>query len=409
MNGTEEKTVTHVHAHWHRLMLILLFGNIVAGIAFSEVMPFLPFFLRDLGDFSARQLNSYSALVFSSTYLTALFLSPLWGKIGDRFGRKPILLLSALGAALTIGAFALVTNVWGLISLRLLQGAFAGYFSNTNALLAAEVPKDKSGYALGTLATGFITGSLLGPLIGGVTGSLLGYRLTFLITSFLLMIVFLINLFGVHETNHRPWIKRSSLKQVRFSALPNKKIIMNLYLTTLLIQIGNNSINPIRSLYVAHLMNHTGNVTLMSGVVASAPGISCLLMSSYFGRLGDRIGTDRILKISLLATVCFVLPMALVTNIWQLALLHLLIGLSDAALLPVVNILLAKNTPVSISSSIFGYNQSFQSAGIVIGPFLGSFIANLFGYRGVFLAATLIFCVLVVINKTARYQKASKC
>jgi DHA1 family multidrug resistance protein-like MFS transporter len=385
-------------------MLILLFGNIVAGIAFSEVMPFLPFFLRDLGNYSARQLNIYSAMVFSSTYLTALFLSPIWGKLGDRFGRKPILLLSALGAALTIGAFTMVTNVGELIGLRLLQGAFAGYFSNTNALLAAEVPKEKSGYALGTLATGFITGSLLGPLLGGAIGSLLGYKLTFLLTSFLLMIVFFINLFGVYETNYRPWGKNSSLQHVRINVLPKKKIIVDLYLITLLIQIGNNSISPIQPLYVAQLMNNTGNVNLMNGVAASAPGVACLVMSSYFGKLGDRIGTERILKMSLLATICFLLPMAFVTNIWQLVILQLLIGLSDAALMPAVSILLAKNTPVSMSSSIFGYNQSFQSAGIVIGPFLGSFIANLFGYRGVFLVAALIFCVLVVISKTPRPQ-----
>lgn len=406
MNWKEEKSALLMHNNWHRLMLILLFGNIVAGIAFSEIMPFLPFFLRDLGDYSAQQLNIYSAMVFSSTYLIAMFLSPLWGKIGDRFGRKPILLLSALGAAITISAFATVTNVWGLIGLRLLQGAFAGYFSNTNALLAAEVPKEKSGYALGTLATGFITGSLLGPLLGGVIGSLLGYRLTFLITSFLLIIVFFINLFGVYETNHHPWIKNPSLQQVTINVLPKKKIIVSLYITTLLIQIGNNSINPIRSLYVAQLMQNTGNVNLMNGVVASAPGVACLVMSSYFGKLGDRMGTERILKIGLLATICFLLPMAFVTNIWQLVFLQLLIGLSDAALMPAVNILLTKNTPVSISSTIFGYNQSFQSAGIVIGPFLGSFIANLFGYRGVFIVTSLLFCVLVVIIKAANHQYA---
>ncbi|GEB77711.1 hypothetical protein SIN01_20560 [Sporolactobacillus inulinus] len=181
---------------------------------------------------------------------------------------------------------------------------------------------------------------------------------------------------------------------------------MNLYLITLLIQIGNNSISPIQPLYVAQLMNNTGNVNLMNGVANSVPGVACLVMSSYFGKLGDRIGTERILKMCLLATICFLLPMAYVTNIWQLLILQLLIGLSDAALMPAVSILLAKNTPISMSSSIFGNNQSFQSAGIVIGPFLGSFIANLFGYRGVFLVAVLIFCVLVVISKTLRYQEA---
>lgn len=402
-----KKQMTVTHVYWHRLMIILLFGNIVAGIAFSEVMPFLPLFLQHLGDYSTKEINFYSAVIFSSTYLVAMVFSPLWGKIGDRFGRKPILLLSAGGSAIVIGILFFITNIWELIGLRALQGLFAGYFSNTNALLAAEVPSEKSGYALGTLATGFTAGSLLGPLLGGTISSLFGYRLTFLITGTFLIIVFFMNYIGIDGTwHHSTKDDHPSIQPTLLNVSPEKKIIIRLYIVSLLIQIGNNAINPILSLYVVQLMHNTGNINLMNGIAASVPGVTCLAASSWLGRLGDRIGTENVLKAGLLASSCFLLPMAFVTNVWQFILLQSCIGLSDAALIPAVQILLAKHTPAAISSSIFGYNQSFQSAGIVIGPFLGSFTANLFGYRGIFIGTALLFGALIAMNKTARHQRA---
>lgn len=117
---------------WRKLMVSLLIGNAIAAMAFSEVMPFLPYFLRGLGHFTRCELNNYSAITFASTYIVAIVLSPVWGKLGDRFGRKPILLLSSLGAALAISSLAWVTSVSGLITVRLFQGRFIARHSSIN-------------------------------------------------------------------------------------------------------------------------------------------------------------------------------------------------------------------------------------------------------------------------------------
>lgn len=118
--------------NWRKLMVSLLIGNAIAAMAFSEVMPFLPYFLRGLGHFTRYELNNYSAITFASTYIVAIVLSPVWGKLGDRFGRKPILLLSSLGAALAISSLAWVTSVSGLITVRLFQGRFIARHSSIN-------------------------------------------------------------------------------------------------------------------------------------------------------------------------------------------------------------------------------------------------------------------------------------
>lgn len=164
---------------WQQNLFVLWFGTFIAGIAFSEIMPFLSLYVNTLGNFSKSQLSLYSGLTYSSTFLVLAIISPIWGKIADKRGRKLMILRASLGMAFVLGAMGLVQNVYQLIGLRLLQGVFAGYISNANALIATETPKEKSGYALGFLSTGPVSGSLLGPLVGGALASIFSYRITF--------------------------------------------------------------------------------------------------------------------------------------------------------------------------------------------------------------------------------------
>lgn len=94
-----------------------------------------------------------------------------------------MILRASLGMAIVLGSMGLVTNVWQLFFLRMLQGVFAGFVSNSNALIATETPKEKSGQALGTMASSFTAGNLLGPFLGGALASAFSYRVTFFITG----------------------------------------------------------------------------------------------------------------------------------------------------------------------------------------------------------------------------------
>lgn len=146
-------------------------------------MPFLSLYVATLGDFTTRQLTFYSGVVFASMYVVSALTSPLWGKLADRIGRKPMLLRAALGMAVVIAAMGMVQTVWELILLRMAQGIFAGFVSNSNALIATETPKAKAGRALGTMAAGVTGGNLLGPLLGGSLAEIFSYRATFLVTG----------------------------------------------------------------------------------------------------------------------------------------------------------------------------------------------------------------------------------
>lgn len=143
------------------------------------VMPFLPLYVEQLGVTGHSALNMWSGLVFSITFLFSAIASPFWGGLADRKGRKIMLLRSALGMAIIMALMGVAQNVWQFTVLRALLGLLGGFIPNANALIATQIPRHKSGWALGTLSTGGVSGALLGPLAGGLLADNYGLRPVF--------------------------------------------------------------------------------------------------------------------------------------------------------------------------------------------------------------------------------------
>lgn len=380
---------------WKKNLFVLSIAVFIAGIAFSEIMPFLSLYINTLGNFSHQQLNFWSGIVYSGTFIVSAVVSPWWGKLADKKGRKPMILRAGIGMSVVIACMGLVQNVWQLLLLRMLQGVFAGFISNSNALVATETPKTNSGQALGTIASATTAGTLLGPLVGGALTSIFSYRITFMITGSLLLLCSILVLFFVHEDDFKPvTAKKLDKASGVIKSLRSPHLIFGLLLTTLIIQAANNSINPIVSLYIRQLLNGHGNVVFISGVIAALPGIATFLVASRFGALGDKIGTHKIIVAGFIAASIFFFLTAFVRNTVELGILRFLVGFSDACLFPQVQTMLTKNSPAAVTGRIFSWNQSAMYIGNIVGPLLGSFVSGMFNYSMVFIVTT----VIVLIN-----------
>ena len=385
----KEKTI------WKKNLFVLSIAVFIAGIAFSEIMPFLSLYINTLGNFSHQQLNFWSGIVYSGTFIVSAVVSPWWGKLADKKGRKPMILRAGIGMSVVIACMGLVQNVWQLLLLRMLQGVFSGFISNSNALVATETPKTNSGQALGTIASATTAGTLLGPLVGGALTSIFSYRITFMITGGLLLLCSILVLFFVHEDDFKPvTAKKLDKASGVIKSLRSPHLIFGLLLTTLIIQAANNSINPIVSLYVRQLLNGHDNVVFISGVIAALPGIATFLVASRFGALGDKIGTHKIIVAGFIAASIFFFLTAFVRNTVELGILRFLVGFSDACLFPQVQTMLTKNSPAAVTGRIFSWNQSAMYIGNIVGPLLGSFVSGMFNYSMVFIVTT----VIVLIN-----------
>lgn len=370
--------------NWKRNLTVAWIGCFLTGAAFSLVMPFLPLYVESLGVTGHSALNMWSGLVFSITFLFSAIASPFWGGLADRKGRKIMLLRSALGMAVVMGLMGLVQNVWQFLMLRALLGLLGGFIPNANALIATQMPRHRSGWALGTLSTGGVAGALLGPLAGGLLADAYSLRMVFFITATVLFLCFLLTLFCIRE-NFVPVAKKEMLhaREV-FASLKSPRLVLSLFVTTLIIQVATGSIAPILTLYVRELAGNISNIAFISGMIASVPGVAALMSAPRLGKLGDRIGPEKILIAALVVSALLLVPMSMVQTPWQLAVLRFLLGAADGALLPAVQTLLVYNSTNQIAGRVFSYNQSFRDIGNVTGPLLGAAVSANYGFRAVF-------------------------
>ncbi|BBV31981.1 MFS transporter [Citrobacter freundii] len=379
---------------WRVNLISVWFGCFFTGLAISQILPFLPLYISQLGVTSHEALSMWSGLTFSVTFLISAIVSPMWGSLADRKGRKLMLLRASLGMAIAILLQAFATNVWLLFLLRGVMGLTSGYIPNAMALVASQVPRERSGWALSTLSTAQISGVIGGPLMGGFIADHIGLRAVFCITAALLVVSFLVTLFLIKE-GVRPTTKKSerlSGKAV-FASLPYPALVISLFFTTMVIQLCNGSIGPILALFIKSMVPDSSNIAFLSGLIASVPGISALISAPRLGKLGDRIGTERILMATLMFAVVLFFAMSWVTTPLQLGVLRFLLGFADGAMLPAVQTLLVKYSSDQITGRIFGYNQSFMYLGNVAGPLMGATVSAMAGFRWVFIATASIVLI----------------
>ncbi|WP_375554915.1 multidrug efflux MFS transporter [Streptococcus nidrosiense] len=381
---------------WKDNLRIAWFGCFLTGASISLVVPFMPIFVEQLG-IKGDQVAFYSGLAISVSAISAAFVSPIWGILADKYGRKPMMIRAGLAMTITMGGLAFVPNVFWLLFLRFLNGVFTGFVPNATALIASQVPKDRSGYALGTLSTGVVAGTLTGPFVGGFIAEIFGIRNVFLLVGSFLFLAAILTILFIKE-NFQPVPKEKALPtKDLFTSVKYPFLLINLFLTSFVIQFAAQSIGPILALYVRDL-GQKENLLFVSGLIVSSMGFSSMMSAGIMGKLGDKVGNHRLLVVAQVYSVFIYLLCANATSPFQLGLYRFLFGLGTGALIPGVNALLSKMTPKVGISRVFAFNQVFFYLGGVIGPLAGSAVARQFGYHSVFYATALCVALSCLFN-----------
>ncbi|WP_228615826.1 MFS transporter [Exiguobacterium sp.] len=385
---------------WKKNLIIVWVGSFLTAASMSLVLPFLPLFIEQLGVTDPDHVVTWSAIAFGATFLVAALVSPLWGRLADQKGRKLMLIRASLGMAIVMTLISFVQDVYQLVGLRLVMGAVSGFISAGITLVVSQTPKEKSGWALGTLSTGGITGGLLGPLIGGLLADWIGLRSVFLFTGSALFVTFLITLLFIKEDFVPVARERLDSTKSIIRSLRHPRLILSLFLTTFLITFSTQSIGPLLTLYVRELNPYTTSLAFLAGLVASAPGVAALVSAPRLGQLSDRYGAERILFWALIIYSTLLIPQAFVTSTTQLILLRFGLGFATAALMPSVQSLLRQHTPSYATGRIFSYNQSAQFMGNLLGPLFGSQIVVHFGFSALFIVTGLIMLTNAFLEKS---------
>jgi len=360
---------------WRRNLAALWFAEFMAIFGFSFAFPFLSIFIhQNLGVPKGSQLDLWTAATASVSGLSMAIASPIWGILGDRYGRKPMLIRSMVGGAITVGLIYLARSPTELLVLRLLQGATSGTVAAATALVAAETPRNRVGWALGVVTSAVALGSAIGPVVGGLAAALLGLRLMFLAGGILLLLSTVPVLFVVREGP----IRRRSGPQVGVLDLIKQRPGTLRALGVLigaqgLVSVCNSATQQLVVLRLIEMV--TSGVSAVTGVAFGLAGVASSGAAVFYTRVTRRLGYVRTTAIAAVMVAVAVSLIAIAP--WAAVVVAgvALNGLFSGVVIPATASMIGLETPPEAQSTVFGANASSVALGFAVGPAIGGAVA----------------------------------
>jgi MFS transporter, DHA1 family, multidrug resistance protein len=338
----------------------------------------------------------WTAAAGSVSGLSMAIASPIWGVLGDRLGRKPMLIRSMLGGALTVGLIFFVQTPLQLVILRFLQGATSGTVAAATALVAVETPRNRVGWALGVVTSAVALGSAVGPVVGGFAGAAFGLRLVFLGGGILLLIstipVFLI----VRESP----LRRRDPARLGTLALIKQKPGAQRSLTVLisaqgLVSVANSATQQLLVLRLLEML--TSGVAAVTGIAFGLSGVATSAAAIFYTTITRRIGY---MRTTALAALLMAVAIGLIAvSPWVAVVVGAvaLNGLLGGVVIPATASMIGLETPTEAQSTVFGINASSVAFGFFLGPLIGGGVAATAGVPAALGVVAVLAVVLAVL------------
>ena len=379
---------------WKRTVYISLVCVFCTAFGVSQLAPILPLYFHDLGVQTPEAMSLWSGLATGATYIIVCLAAPFWGRVADKKGRKITLIRSSFGMALCNILIAFQTTPEGVVLIRLVQGLVSGFYSASITLIASESPIERTGWALGLLASANLAGSLIGPLLGGYIADTVGIRNDFIIVGVLMGLAGVLATIFIHENYvPQPNPEKLSIRKLK-EQIPEFNSIVALCVASFIYAICIMSLQPVISVYIKGIVpSDTENLAFIAGAVFSAMGIAQLMSSSPLGKLVDKIGPRKVLVISLIYVGILNIPQAYVSDVYQLAIIRFLQGFGLGGMLPALNTYLSSKTPREFTGQVFSYNQSCLFFGYFLGSVGGASLMAWLGFTTLFWVSGGLFII----------------
>ena len=380
--------------HWKTQINILWLGQSILMAMLAMSAPYWPLYISQLGHFSPYQVRFWSAAIYMAPFITSIFSSPLWGKLGDKYGYKPMVIRACFGLFVTQTLILFFSDVYLIFIIRLLQGVLAGFLVAAQSWSLTISPLDQRGATIGKLQSATAVGNLLGPLLGGVIATFFGYYAIFTSSSIIcagLTIVFCLLLQNPKSKNIVELKNEKNTTLGGFFQLHS--FIIPVLFTILFIQLARSIIIPIFALFVTQKL---GGNDIMVGVLYASTGLMIFLTSTLWGNFFDkRIKAGRSINniISMLLFISASLQFfhAYATTVTEILILRLLWGICLGALLPALLRLLVDNSDPNKCGFLLGFGNSATKFGNLLGILAGSLIEGLLGYSETFFITGIIY------------------
>jgi len=400
---------------WKRTYWAVWVANFVTAVGMQSFLPFFPGHLRLLGVEDPGALATWAGVVYGAAPLSAALMAPLWGALGDRFGRRAMVLRAMLGITVFVGAMAFVRSPGELFALRIMQGLFSGFLAPSMTLVSVSAPAHRQGAIGGSLQTAMASGAIVGPVLGAFVRSVIGVREVYLVVAAgaLVSAGLVIALArepqvaravstGARSTRA---LARGSLRALLsetwrdLRALFESRALRGALLVLFVVQLGMGATNPLLELFIEEMWTgQAALVPVLTGVAFSAAAVANVVAMPLWGRFGDRSGHGRALRRCALWSSGALLLHAFAPVAGFLIGARVVLGSGAAGTGPLAYGIAAAETPPDRRGGAFGVVFSARALALALAASAGGAASAWVGIRGLYAigAALVLLAVLFV-------------
>ena len=311
---------------WQRNVWALSLCVFIAFVGFQFFTPFLPLYIRELGVTDPATIALWSGTIAAVTPAISGVLSPVFGRLADRFGRKLMLIRSLTAFTIIVAAMGMVTSVRQLFVARFLMGFFAGFTPMAMAVASVSAPRERASVAIARVQGAQLLSVAVGPVVGGIVASHFGIRPAFFVTAAMcaVALVALIFLFEEARTiapgEAQAAARATPLRQ--FLRVPHFVSVMLLLLIAQFVDRGLSLLIPLQ---VAHMPGVEAAAT--AGLIVSVAAVGATVSASAAARLAQAIPVGQLLLGQLVVGGVFCGLLAVAETRLPLLLLRLVVAL----------------------------------------------------------------------------------
>lgn len=398
--------------------LAVLFATVFINlVGFGLVVPLLPFFAQSLKA-EAWQIT----LMFSAYSLGQFFAEPFWGRLSDRIGRKPVLLMTLIANALGYLMLAFVPNIWLAIAVRLFTGLGAGNISTVQGYVADVTPPEQRAGRMGLIGAAFGLGFIVGPGLGGLLTQpqlgRLGYQLPIFLAAALAAVAAVGVVVFLRESRAKadPAAPRpaflAGLKVARDNAVVSRVLVV-----TLIYMAGFSAMESVFGLWSESRYQWGAREVGLSFMIVGI--VSTLNQGFFAGRLARRFGESRVLATGMLLFGTSLVLQVLAPVAWfpatRIELGALTIPVVQGWIIPIVmaigacgmslampniSAMISRASPPDRQGAMLGLNMASSSVARIFGPMIAGALFSGLGHDWPFVIGALLTipAALMAIN-----------
>lgn len=384
---------------WKILLAMMVTFALMMSSSYTMLIPFLPIYMQSELGATADNVSLWSGVTYAITFAISAFVSPIWGKLSDKMGKKPMIIRSSFLLAITYFLGGIVRTPFELFLVRAFQGIASGLWPACLVMMSACVPKNKIGISMGLMQSANICGGIIGPLLGGILATAFGMRNSFYVGAVALSLITVTTILFIKEPPVAPEKEINKAQPPSYLNFIKDKNILILLLCVCMTNLVILQIQPIVSLYVQQLSHNSDKAVLLTGFIMSLGGIAGALASPLWGKTGQKVGFYKTITLAFISAGLLVSLQGVPNSLVLFGLMQFLCGLGFSGIFPSANSILVMLTPPSSRGMGFGSLFSAQMIGGALGPVIGGVIVSFMSFNTVYIISGSILFVIGIYLK----------